>query len=195
MPISWTDANVLMIGSSTGGETFRFGGRVHGIDRVALPSHRRQSSASARTRPGQANSQCRGQRNCPVHGGRAASLSDDPTCTSVPLRFVRVWVDRGEKSVFWVHRGWHESLQVIFGVRALDLLVVRLYPPSALLALVWSSGSCTRLCLAHMRTQRSPRGVAWFTVVAGKGTRCHPCTPLGSRLRTPWRRKPCQRTR
>eukprot|EP00964_Phaeocystis_antarctica_P105432 scaffold70452_cov81-Phaeocystis_antarctica.AAC.1 len=31
--------------------------------------------------------------------------------------------------------------------------------------------------------------------VAGTGTRCRPCTPLGSRPRTPWRRKLCQRTR
>eukprot|EP00964_Phaeocystis_antarctica_P010480 scaffold5772_cov51-Phaeocystis_antarctica.AAC.1 len=30
---------------------------------------------------------------------------------------------------------------------------------------------------------------------AGTGTRCRPCTPPGSRPRTPRRRKPCQRTR
>eukprot|EP00964_Phaeocystis_antarctica_P068383 scaffold41428_cov63-Phaeocystis_antarctica.AAC.1 len=32
-------------------------------------------------------------------------------------------------------------------------------------------------------------------MVAGTGTRRRPCTPLGSRLRTLWRRKPCQCTR
>eukprot|EP00964_Phaeocystis_antarctica_P044533 scaffold25587_cov49-Phaeocystis_antarctica.AAC.1 len=32
-------------------------------------------------------------------------------------------------------------------------------------------------------------------MVAGTGMRCQPCTPPGSRLRTLWRRKPCQRTR
>eukprot|EP00964_Phaeocystis_antarctica_P149301 scaffold116385_cov47-Phaeocystis_antarctica.AAC.1 len=32
-------------------------------------------------------------------------------------------------------------------------------------------------------------------VVAGTETRCRPCTPPGSRLRTLWRREPCQRTR
>eukprot|EP00964_Phaeocystis_antarctica_P144428 scaffold110223_cov52-Phaeocystis_antarctica.AAC.1 len=36
--------------------------------------------------------------------------------------------------------------------------------------------------------------VTVVTVVAGTETRCRPCTPLGSRLRTLWRRKPCQRT-
>eukprot|EP00964_Phaeocystis_antarctica_P140969 scaffold105920_cov33-Phaeocystis_antarctica.AAC.1 len=32
-------------------------------------------------------------------------------------------------------------------------------------------------------------------VVAGTETRCRPYTPPGSRLRTPWGREPCQRTR
>eukprot|EP00964_Phaeocystis_antarctica_P052990 scaffold31058_cov44-Phaeocystis_antarctica.AAC.1 len=46
-----------------------------------------------------------------------------------------------------------------------------------------------------MRTQRLCSSWRWFTAVAGKGTQCRPCTPPGSRLRTPWRKKPCQRTR
>ena len=92
MPISWTDANVLMIGSSTGGETFRFGGRVHGIDRVALPSHRRQSSAPARTRTGQANivsAEVSVAAQCMVGAGSAAKRA-------VPRLVWPKWVDAVE---------------------------------------------------------------------------------------------------
>eukprot|EP00964_Phaeocystis_antarctica_P053465 scaffold31381_cov54-Phaeocystis_antarctica.AAC.1 len=51
-----------------------------------------------------------------------------------------------------------------------------------------AASATTRAAAASARTKV-------VRVVAGTGTRCRPCTPLGSRLRMLWRRKPCQRRR
>eukprot|EP00964_Phaeocystis_antarctica_P088765 scaffold56504_cov33-Phaeocystis_antarctica.AAC.1 len=55
----------------------------------------------------------------------------------------------------------------------------------------WAAGWAT----AAAGWARVAARVTVVRVVVETETRCRPCTPPGSRLRTPWRREPCQRTR